>query len=199
MNAVPEDQQMSSQRDAVWQTVSGYVPKSDREAADKEQILHYIESGRDALTRNDTVAHFTASAWVTDPERGSVLMAYHNIYKSWAWLGGHADGEGDLSAVAFREANEETGIDHLVLLCEDPVSLEVLNVAAHIKNSAIVSPHLHFNLTYLFEADPQQPLKIKEDENSAVGWRTESQIIEETKEEQIIPIYRKLLFIMKRY
>ena len=199
MNAVPEDQQMSSQRDAVWQTVSGYVPKSDREAADKEQILHYIESGRDALTRNDTVAHFTASAWVTDPERGSVLMACHNIYKSWAWLGGHADGEGDLSAVAFREANEETGIDHLVLLCEDPVSLEVLNVAAHIKNSAIVSPHLHFNLTYLFEADPQQPLKIKEDENSAVGWRTESQIIEETKEEQIIPIYRKLLFIMKRY
>ena len=73
---------MSSQRDAVWQTASGYVPKSDREAADKEQILHYIESGRDALTRNDTVAHFTASAWVTDPERGSVLMAYHNIYKS---------------------------------------------------------------------------------------------------------------------
>ena len=126
-------------------------------------------------------------------------MAYHNIYRSWAWLGGHADGEGNLASVAFREANEETGIDRIALLCEDPVSLEVLNVAAHVKNSAIVSPHLHFNLTYLFEADPMLPLKIKEDENSAVGWRTESQILAETEEEQIIPIYRKLLFIMKRY
>ena len=86
-----------------------------------------------------------------------------------------------------------------VQLCGGPVSLEVLNVAAHIKNSAIVSPHLHFNLTYLFEADPSLPLKIKQDENSAVGWRTEAQITAETEEAQIIPIYKKLLSIMKQY
>ena len=101
--------------------------------------------------------------------------------------------------VAFREATEETGIDRPVQLCGGPVSLEVLNVAAHIKNSAIVSPHLHFNLTYLFEADPSLPLKIKQDENSAVGWRTEAQITAETEEAQIIPIYRKLLSIMKQH
>ncbi|MBQ3999472.1 MAG: NUDIX hydrolase [Oscillospiraceae bacterium] len=190
---------MSGQREKVLQTVRSYIPKSDREAADRMQILNYLESGRDALTRDDTVAHFTASAWVTDPDRSRVLMAYHNIYRSWAWLGGHADGDGDLAAVAFREATEETGIDRPVQLCGGPVSLEVLNVAAHIKNSAIVSPHLHFNLTYLFEADPSLPLKIKQDENSAVGWRTEAQITAETEEAQIIPIYKKLLSIMKQY
>ena len=190
---------MPDQKNIVRQTVYGYIPNSDREAADSRQILDYLDSGRDALTRDDSVAHFTASAWVTDPARGSVLMAYHNIYRSWAWLGGHADGEGDLAAVAFREATEETGIDRLRILCDEPVSLEVLNVSAHIKNGEIVSPHLHFNLTYLFEADPLLPLKVKEDENSAVGWRTKAQILAETEEAQIIPVYEKLLAAMKRY
>ena len=62
-----------------------------------------------------------------------------------------------------------------------------------------MSPHLHFNLTYHFEADPLLPLKVKEDENSAVGWRTEGQILAETEEAQIIPVYAKLLAAMKRY
>ena len=190
---------MPDQKDTVRQTVYGYSPNSKREAADRRLILNYLDSGRDALTRDDPAAHFTASAWVTDPSRGSVLMAYHNIYRSWAWLGGHADGDGDLAAVAFREAVEETGIDRLRFLCEGPVSLEVLYVSAHIKNGEIVSPHLHFNLTYLFEADPLLPLKVKEDENSAVGWRTEAQIMAETEEAQIIPVYEKLLAAMKRY
>ena len=29
----------------------------------------------------------TASAWVVNPGRTKVLMVYHNIYKSWSWLG----------------------------------------------------------------------------------------------------------------
>ena len=190
---------MSLQGDKVRRIVQDYVPKTEREAADRRQILRYLDSGRDALTRDDTVAHFTASAWVTDPGRSRVLMAYHNIYRSWAWLGGHADGEGDLAAVALREASEETGIDHPVFLDRKPVSLEVLNVASHIKDSEIVSPHLHLNLTYLFEADPDLTLRVKQDENSAVGWRTVSQIMAETLEEQIIPIYKKLINIMKKY
>jgi len=190
---------VSQKRDMIIGTVSSYVPKSEREAADRKQILHYLEGGRDALTRDDTVAHFTASSWVTDPSRTMVLMAYHNIYRQWAWLGGHADGEPDLSAVASREAREETGIEHIRFLDKAPVSLEVLNVASHIKNSEIVSPHLHLNLTYLFEADPALSLRIKSDENSAVGWRTEEQVMAGVTEEQIIPIYEKLLRIMKQY
>ncbi len=183
----------------VRQIVLNYTPKSDREAADREQILSYTGNGRSALTREDTVAHFTASAWVTDRERTHVLMAYHNIYRSWAWLGGHADGDPDLMSVAAREAQEETGISPLKALSDAPVSLEVLNVAAHIRRGRVVSPHLHFNLTYLFEADISAPLRVKSDENSAVGWRDASLIIQNTSEEQIIPIYEKLLRIMTTF
>ena len=30
-------------------------------------------------------------------------MIYHNIYKSWAWTGGHSDGDSNLLNVALRE------------------------------------------------------------------------------------------------
>ena len=36
-------------------------------------------------------------------------MAFHKIYQSWAWTGGHNDGEGDFLAVALREAGHEYG------------------------------------------------------------------------------------------
>ena len=56
----------------------------------------------------------TASAWVVNKDRTKVLMVYHNIYNSWSWLGGHADGETDLLKVAVREVKEEAGLDVVV-------------------------------------------------------------------------------------
>jgi len=190
---------MLTEAEKVYRTVISYSPGSEREASDRQLMLTYMDSGHDALTRDDTAAHFTASAWVTDPERENVLMAYHNIYRSWAWLGGHADGDGDLLRVALRETEEETGISGLRVLDSGPVSLEVLNVSAHVKNGRIVSPHLHLNLTYLLEADKESRLRVKDDENSAVGWRSLSLVLSETDEEQIIPIYAKLIEKMKKY
>ena len=34
-------------------------------------------------------------------------MIYHNIYNSWAWTGGHADGNENLVEVALKEAEEQ--------------------------------------------------------------------------------------------
>lgn len=45
-------------------------------------------------------------------------MAYHNIYKSWAWTGGHSDGDSDLLNVALKEAKEETGLENLKVLSD---------------------------------------------------------------------------------
>ena len=38
-------------------------------------------------------------------------MAYHKIYDSWAWTGGHADGENDPEAIARREAEERAAAE----------------------------------------------------------------------------------------
>ena len=40
----------------------------------------------------------------------------------------------------------------------------------HVKKGKYISSHLHLNVTYLLEADESQTVRIKEYENSNVGW-----------------------------
>lgn len=152
------------------EAIAAFVPTCQQEELDKKMMLAFMDANPDCLTRDNEVAHMTASAWVVNPARDKVLMVYHNIYDSWSWTGGHADGEADLAAVAYREAREETGIQDLKPLMEGPVSLEIITVDGHVKKGRYVSSHLHMNLTYLFEASEDQALTVKEDENSGVAW-----------------------------
>ena len=66
-----------------------FSPGDAREAADKALILDCCHRyGEKILTREALAAHITSSAFVMSPDLGWVLMAWHNIYKSWAWTGG---------------------------------------------------------------------------------------------------------------
>ena len=151
------------------QQIEAFVPGNAQEAADRSLLLQRLDE-KDVFIRENKVGHFTASGWVVSPDRRSVLMVYHNIYDSWSWMGGHADGNTDLRAVAEREIREESGIRHLKLLDENIFSLEVLTVDGHEKKGQYVSSHLHYNVTYLFEADTEQETAMKPDENSGVRW-----------------------------
>ena len=154
----------------LTEAVRAFRPWNEQEARDREELLRRLESGEALLTRENAAAHLTASAWVVNPRRDRVLMAWHNLYGSWAWLGGHADGDPDLAAVALREVREESGAERVRLLSPDIFSLEILTVDGHEKRGVYVSSHLHLNVTYLVEADDDQPLRCKPDENSRVGW-----------------------------
>lgn len=179
--------------DALRQMIVDYMPTCEQEERDKEMMLAFLDKNGDCLARDNSVAHFTASAWVVNPARDKVLMVYHNIYDSWSWTGGHADGDADLQAVAYREAREETGVSSLKPLSDGPVSLEVITVDGHVKRGAYVSSHLHLNLTYLFEADEQQALTVKEDENSGVAWIPKDVLAEYVSEPWMLKwVYAKL-------
>lgn len=162
--------------------LEAFIPWNDQEARDKEETLGRLKSGEALLDRSNTTAHLTASAWVVSPDRTQVLMAYHNLYDSWAWLGGHADGEEDMLSVALREVREESGLTKVRPVTEDIFSVEILAVAGHEKKGKFVSSHLHLNVTYLLEADPADPVRCKEDENKAVGWFTLEGAIAASKE-----------------
>ena len=170
-----------------------YEPYNEQEARDRALLLRALREEADVFTRENDRMHMTASAWVTNEAHDGVLMAYHNIYDSWAWLGGHADGEEDLLAVALREVREESGVKHARPASENIFSLEVLTVDGHEKRGAYVSSHLHLNVTYLFEADPAEPLRVKPDENSGVAWVPVSELPQKVTEAWFLErIYSKL-------
>lgn len=171
-----------------------FTPGCEQEQRDKAQMLSWLDSTPDPFTRANTVGHFSASSWIVSPDRQQVLLIYHNIYRSWAWTGGHADGERDLLAVALREAREESGLETLRVLKDGIFSLETLTVDGHIKRGSYVSSHLHLNVTYLLEADPREPLRMKPDENSGVAWFPVSQVAERVTEPWMNRwVYQKLM------
>jgi 8-oxo-dGTP pyrophosphatase MutT (NUDIX family) len=169
-----------------------YEPYNSKEALDKEVMLEFINNNEDVLTRNNRIAHFTASAWIVNKERTKVLMIYHNIYDSWAWVGGHADGDANLLRVVKKEVEEETGITKLKQLKEGIYGINIVTVDHHIKRGKDVNSHLHFDVEYLFEADEHDELRIKEDENSGVKWININDIENKCSEIKMIPVYKCL-------
>ena len=178
--------------------IENYKPYNEQEEKDKEVMLKYINTFDDVLTRNNEFGHFTASAWVVNKERTKVLMIYHNIYKSWAWTGGHADGEDDLLGVAIREVKEETGVQNVKALSNDIFSLEIACVNGHEKREKYVASHVHLNVTYLLEVDEKELLKIKEDENSGVKWVNIEDVPNISNEKWMVErVYKKIIEKLK--
>ena len=173
--------------------IENYKPYNEQEEKDKQMMIQYLNTFDDVLTRKNEFGHFTASAWVVNKEKTKVLMIYHNIYKSWAWTGGHADGESNLLDTAIRELKEETGVENVKILKDGIFSLEIVCVNGHIKNNKYVSSHVHLNLTYLLEVDEKEVVRIKEDENSGVKWIKIEDVAKVSNEKWIIEnIYKKL-------
>lgn len=183
----------------LYYALQAYIPQNEQEECDLPIMLHHLTHSPHVFTRQNEVAHFTASAWVVSPDRSKVLMAYHNLYNSWAWLGGHADGETDLSFTAIREAKEESGLTEVRLLSSSPLSIEILPVNGYERKGVYVPSHLHLNVTYLLEADPNAPLQNQPEENSRVGWIPEDEIHRYSSEPWFCErIYSKLIARVKR-
>lgn len=164
-----------------------------QEEADKELILQLCLRYPDILTRENLVCHLTSSGLILNENCDKILMVHHNIYRTWTWTGGHADGDEDLAAIALKEAAEETGVGQVCLLLPAMASLDIIPVYGHVKKDRYVSAHLHLNAAYVLQASEQEALSVCREENSGVAWVPLAEVPARSGEPELIKIYGKML------
>ena len=120
------------------QAIKNFEPMNEQEQNDKKLILNFIEKNVDVLYRDNEYAHMTSSGLIFNEKLDKILMVHHNIYDTWSWTGGHADGEADLLKVAIKEAKEETSIENIGVLDENTIAIDILPVVQHVKRGKFI-------------------------------------------------------------
>lgn len=80
---------------AIEDDIAAYEPANEQEEIDKQVILSVLGTRENAFSR-EALTHMACSIWVVSPDCAQTLLVFHNIYGSWSWIGGHADGDRDL-------------------------------------------------------------------------------------------------------
>ncbi len=174
--------------------IKSYETLLEQEKADKEIILDFIEQYPNTiLTRKNKMAHITSSGLILNKELDKMLMIHHNIYDTWTWTGGHADGDRDLLEIAIKEAKEETGLKNIIAQSGNIASIDILPVFGHVKNGEYISVHNHLNVSYVLIADEKEELKVNTEETSGVKWVEIESIADYSKEDYFIDIYNKII------
>ncbi len=118
----------------------------------------------DPYGRDPREDHVTGSGFVVSPCRSFTLLMHHAKLDRWLQPGGHCDGDADVAGVAAREVFEETGL-RARLLSRRLFDIDIHEIPARAEAPA----HFHYDLRFLFEADPANPL-LGNEESHDLRW-----------------------------
>lgn len=129
--------------------------------------------------------HVTGSAWLVDDLGEHTLLTHHRKLDAWLQLGGHSDGDPDTSAVAKREAGEESGLA-VELITRDILDLDVHEIPARKADPA----HFHFDVRFALISRSGRDYVVS-DESHDLAWVPISQLQRFTAKESILRMARK--------
>ena len=150
---------------SLEQLIIHYAETYPKEMAPHD-MLKFLDEETGYFLRNNYNGHFTGSAWIISPDKSNILMTHHKKLGKWVQLGGHADGENDLLKVAIREAKEESGIQQIKVLSEEIFDLDIHGIPQNNSEPG----HLHHDIRFLLEADPNKEAVIISAESHDVTW-----------------------------
>jgi len=140
----------------------------EKEAADIVAISAFVGSQPNVFGKANPLGHITGSALVVDTQ-GRVLLTFHAKLQRWLQLGGHSlPTEHDPFKTALREAQEESGLEDLVLhpaFGDRPIDIDVHTIPARRGEPA----HDHLDFRYVLQTQAPATI-ICSDESSALEW-----------------------------
>ena len=177
-------------RAAFLAELADYLAYDEREEGYRQRILQFIRETPDAYLRSHLAGHMTASALVLNADQDAVLLLHHTKLNRWLQPGGHADGEENLEEVARNEVAEETGLAQVHLGQPGIFDVDIHEIPARKE----VPAHLHYDVRYLFQANPGARLQGNS-ESKALAWIQQSELAQYTQEESILRMLKKLNFL----
>jgi 8-oxo-dGTP pyrophosphatase MutT (NUDIX family) len=172
-------------RDLLSQ-LAAYVPSGPVDADARDRIADFVRDQPRCFERSLEIGHVTGSAWIVDRARTRCLLTHHRKLGRWLQLGGHADGSGDVLAVAMREATEESGLTSL-----RPLSESIFDCDVHAIPARGAEPeHFHYDVRYLLEADADEPLVVSE-ESKDLAWIEIERVATLSDDESVLRMARK--------
>jgi 8-oxo-dGTP pyrophosphatase MutT (NUDIX family) len=134
------------------------------------QFADFVHAHPWCCRRELQVGHLTGAAWLVDRAGTRVLLTHHRKLDRWLQLGGHADGDTDLAAVALREAHEESGLADLV------VEPQVFDLDRHWIPARGAEPgHWHYDVRFVVRATTTEAFVVSE-ESHALAWRAVTEV-----------------------
>jgi 8-oxo-dGTP pyrophosphatase MutT (NUDIX family) len=168
-----------------------YLARNPDERVSVDHVRQFVRANPDCFLRSCVDGHMTASAWIVSHDHASFLLTHHAKLARWLQLGGHADGDTDLAAVALREAREESGLESFALASGDGDALP-LDIDVHLIPARGDEPaHLHHDVRYLLVAARDQALRVSS-ESLDLRWFPRSRADEVLEDESLLRMARKV-------